>query len=108
MRAEDVYENIVKWCAKRGRTPYSLIKDGKVSKSTLYNMKNKKYTPQIDSIQTICDALNITLGQFFADDDVIIEMTDRDKAVLELSRGLNDREFQRLIAYLQGIKDTKI
>ena len=104
LRADDIYDSIEKWCKKRGRTPYSLIKNGNISKSTLYNMKNHNHKPQIDSIQAICDTLNITLGQFFSDDDALIEMTDRDKTLLEMSKSLNEKQFLRLITYLDKIK----
>ena len=102
MRADDVYDNILCWCKKRRRTPYSLIKEGGVSKSTLYNMKNSGHKPRIDSIQVICDELNITLGQFFADDNTL-ELTDRDKTILELTKDLNEQKYMRLLAYIEGL-----
>lgn len=63
---------------------------------------NSGHKSRIDSIQEICDELNITLGQFFADDNTL-ELTDRDKTILELTQDLDEKKYMRLLAYIEGL-----
>ncbi len=48
---------IPKWSMKAGIIP-----------STLYNMIKKKSCPRVPTIKLLCDAIEITLGEFFSVD----------------------------------------
>ena len=64
-------DNILK---KYGWTRYKLSKESNLPESTLTNIFHRGTVPTIATLESICKTLNITLADFFADDERI-EMT---------------------------------
>ncbi|MBQ7960102.1 MAG: helix-turn-helix transcriptional regulator [Clostridia bacterium] len=62
-------EHILK---KHGWTKYKLSKESKLPESTLSNIFHRGTVPTIATLQTICETMNITLSEFFSDDDKIV------------------------------------
>ncbi len=50
---------VPQWAMKAGIIP-----------STLYNMMKKKSCPRITTVKLLCDAIGITLEEFFSVDDI--------------------------------------
>ena len=55
--------------AERGMTLNQLAKRSSVSPSTLRNTKRRGGELKVETIERICDALGITLSDFFAQQD---------------------------------------
>lgn len=81
----DIISRINKIMEKQGLTRYQLAKLAGLSQSTVSNMYQRNTVPSIPTIQSICKALDITLAQFFAqDDEEFIPVDQKQKEVLDL------------------------
>ena len=54
---------------KQGLTDYQLSKLSGLSPSTISNMRIRNTVPTIPTLQSICDSLNVSMSQFFTEDD---------------------------------------
>lgn len=79
----DIIARIDNVLNKYGWTRYRLSKEGGVPESTLSNIFHRGTTPTIPTIELICNALNISLAQFFADDEMV-ELTPELKEFYEV------------------------
>lgn len=70
----DINERINYILKKYGWTRYRLSKESGLPESTLTNIFHRGTVPTIATLEGICKTLNITLADFFADDERI-EMT---------------------------------
>ena len=66
----------------RGWTEYRLSKECGLSQSTIGNIFRRNTTPSIDTLEVICNALGITLSQFFAETDMV-ELTPELKRLFD-------------------------
>lgn len=63
---EAVAERILQLCEEKGLAVNALANLAGVAPSTIYSMLNEKsQNPGVVSIKKICDALNISIRQFF-------------------------------------------
>lgn len=67
---------------KYGWTRYRLSKETKITESTLSNIFHRGTVPTIATLETICQTLNISLADFFADDERV-ELTPELKELYE-------------------------
>ncbi len=108
MRYEQIYDRINSLCEERGWTLYKLAGESNVAYSTLYNMMERHSVPQLDLIQNLCDGFNITLADFFIDENAgRKELSQKDMIFLNSSRGLDSRERNQVLAYIQALQDMK-
>ena len=64
---EAIANRIIQLCEKRQLTVYSLAMICGIDRTTLYSIiGNKSNNPEVTTIKTICDGLEITLGEFFS------------------------------------------
>ena len=69
----------------QGMTRYQLAKISGLSQSTLSNMNTRNTTSSIPTIEMICNALNISLSQFFAgDNEYMYPVNYKQKELLDL------------------------
>ena len=81
----DVIKRINDIMKNQGMTRYQLAKISGLSQSTLSNMNTRNTTPSIPTIEMICNALNISLSQFFAGDNEYMYPVDyKQKELLDL------------------------
>lgn len=64
----DVLERINELRKSQGWSIYKLSEESGVSQSTLSNMFVRGTNPSISTLSTICEALGVTLSEFFAED----------------------------------------
>jgi transcriptional regulator with XRE-family HTH domain len=96
---------IKEFCDKRGWTVYRLAKESDISYSTLNNLFNRNNTPSLPTLERIClDGFGISLSQFFADDEYIHTLTDKQQKLLERYCNLPPAEKSLLEAYLTGLE----
>ncbi len=70
----DINKRLDSILKKYGWTRYKLSKESSLPESTLTNIFHRGTVPTIATLESICKTLNITLADFFADDERI-EMT---------------------------------
>ncbi len=68
MNVQDRLNELLK---KKGLTRYKLAKQSGVPEETLTNIFTRGSVPTISTLELICKGLNITLAQFFAENDMI-------------------------------------
>lgn len=101
----DILKKILKLREERGWSEYKLAEKSGITQSTISTWYRKNMLPSISSLESICNAFNITLSQFFADD--INELADatpiQKKIILEASK-LNETQQNLLYEFLKSLK----
>lgn len=106
MRYEQIGHRIEALCEKRGWSLYKLAQESNIAYSTLYDTKNGLTVPQVDLIQKICDGFNITMSDFFKEeDDGVLQLSDDDILIVNCAKELDSVQRARALAYMQGLKD---
>ena len=88
MRDKDVIQHIQDLCKERSWTYYRLAKEADIPYSTLNNMVNRTNIPTIPTLQKLCDAFGITLGQ---------------QEIITLYNNLSLEKKKILKAYMKGL-----
>ncbi|MEI3339128.1 MAG: helix-turn-helix domain-containing protein [Eubacterium sp.] len=87
----NVLEKIDKIMEKQNLSNYQLAQISRLPQSTISNMRKRHTTPSIYTLQTICNSLNISLSQFFAEEDTeFFPVTPRQREFLEYFILLSD------------------
>ena len=63
----DAQKRIRELMEERGWTDYRLAKEAGLSHSTVTNMFNRNNAPTLPTLEAVCKAFRITLGQFFSE-----------------------------------------
>lgn len=83
---------------------YRLSQKSGISQSSISNLLNRKSLPTLITLDKICTGFEITLSQFFSQDDSIVDLSDEQKHILEEWSTLSDKERELVGAYIQGIR----
>ena len=98
----DILKKIDKLRAKHGWSINNLAMEAMLTQSTLNNLYARNSEPKISTLRAICNAFNISLSEFFADDDIepakdfetelierFVKLTEEQKeAVIKLLRSM--------------------
>ncbi len=88
---------------KKGISKYRLASDANIPYTTLTNMFKKDTMPTLPTLQKICEGLDITMAQFFMDEDNKVDLTSQQKQLLLLWEELPKDMQARAIGYLEGL-----
>ena len=91
----DILEKINKLRKDRGWSIYKLADEALITQSTLANMFTRQSTPSIQTLQQICNAFNMTLSEFFNEEENF-ELKTEEKAVLNKYKKLQPND-QKII-----------
>lgn len=94
----DVLTKIRVLQGERGWTDYKLAQEADISQATLAAIFQRGTPPKVDTLQCICKAFNMTLAQFFLDDENIELLSEPEKEMLAAFRKLSPKQQQALIA----------
>ena len=104
----DVIARINEIMKQQGLTTYQLAKISGLSQSTLANMNTRNTTPTIPTLESICDSLNMSLCQFFADDSTdFYPVSGHQREVLDLFIRLDEDQQEAILHLLQTIRPEK-
>ena len=98
----NVLKKINKMRLDRGWSVYRLSVESGVPQSTLTNMFNRETSPSISTLECICSAFNITVSEFFAEEQDNSPRLD-DNEVLTLYHGLSDETKKNVIALMRAL-----
>ncbi len=103
----DIIEKLVQERDKRGWTNYKLARESDLPTATVSHMFKRKTTPQIDTLNSLCKGLGITLSEFFADNETCKYLTDSQIEVIDLWDCLTEekREAVKLFLKLLNVDD---
>ena len=95
----DILKRILELRTRRGWTEWKLVEESNLKQSTISSWYSKKMTPSFSSLEKICKAFNITLSQFFANENSLVDLTDEQRRMLEEWNMLTDEQ-KKIIFYL--------
>ena len=98
----DILERIDKLRIEKGWTLYKLAEESEITQSTLSNMFIRKTQPSIATLTNICNGLNISLSEFFAEESTT--PSAEESAMLNNYRKLSSKH---KLAVYNLIKDLK-
>lgn len=110
MELNKVLLRIIELMNFRNWTLYRLSKESDIPYSSLSSMFKKNNQPTIATLGKICDGFNISMAEFFADDNDKtnhIGYTDEDnKLILEVHK-LDNHDRQLLARFVQILKEKQ-
>mgnify|MGYP001037518536 FL=1 len=79
----DILERIAKLQESRGWTEYQLALRAEIPQSTISSWRRKKMLPSLLSLEKICNAFDMTMAQFLAEDSSMAEITPDQRKLLD-------------------------
>ncbi len=95
----DVLAKIKRLMRERRWTEYKLAKESNLSQSTISNLFLRNTLPTIPTLEAICNAFNMTLSEFFMDEQ---EKTEQTLITTKLNR-LNKDQKKLIISVIDNI-----
>ncbi len=99
----NVLEKLNELMKERGWTRYRLAKECNLPEGTLANIFHRGTIPTIATLEIICQTLNISLSQFFADNEMI-ELTPELKEFYETWLYLTPEKRQNILQTMKFMK----
>lgn len=87
---------------KSNLTISELNKRTDISEGYLSDMENGTKQPSIKMLTTICDFFGITISEFFVDDGMLIDLSEKQRELIRLSDSLNDNQLDNLNEFIKG------
>ena len=105
MQSENyIIDRIEQLCEKKHISRYRLAQKSGIAQSSISTLLNRKSVPTIQTLEKICEGLDMTLAQFFAGDDKLPDLIEEQKSLLEEWNAMDEQQRQLVKAYMQGIK----
>ena len=79
----DTNQRIRQLMKARGLTEYRLALDSGLSKSTVSALLHRNTTPSVPTIEAVCNALGITVSQFFAEEGDSLPVNEEQRLLLQ-------------------------
>lgn len=103
----DVLEKIFKLKQQRGWSEYRLSEESGIAQTTISSWFKRNITPSVGSLENVCKAFNITLSQFFAEEEERVVLTDNQKEMLDRFCCLSEQEQTAVMQLLDALTDAK-
>ena len=106
MTVEEVGQRIYSLLDERGLTRYKLSQKckKKLARQTVYNAADGKKTTRIETLLIICEALEISVKDFFSfKDNVEIHLTEDERILIEGMRNMEEKKRERLLGYASSL-----
>ena len=100
-------ERIEKILKEKNMSRYRLARRSKLPQSSITNLLNTKHTPTIQNLEKVCNALDMTLAQFFSTDNTRPDLTEEQARILDKWNKLKDIEKSIVEAYMLDILNKK-
>lgn len=88
----DTNQRIRQLMQERGLTEYRLALDSGLSKSTVSALLHRNTTPSVPTIEAVCNALGITVSQFFAEEGDSLPVNEEQRLLLQRYAQLTDAQ----------------
>ena len=99
----DANEKIRVMMESRGWTPYKLAKESHLSENTIANLFKRNSVPSIYTLDAICKGFGITLSQFFAETDNLVEVTPELEELFESWKVLTPSQKDLVLRLMQEL-----
>ncbi len=95
----DILERIKSLQNERGWTNYQLAQEAAMTQSTLTNMFTRKTLPSLTTLIAICEAFEITLSEFFNENQTTIILSNEELDIINSYKKLTKKN-KEIIATL--------
>lgn len=110
-----ISEKIFYLLDKNGMSQKDFAAQTGISQSTISDWKRKKTNPSADKILKICEVLHVTPYELLSERDTAADegldylaaLNNDEGIVLETFRNLQTKQKERLLGYLEALKDIK-
>ena len=102
----NIVERIYELMQLKGWTCYELGKQTGISTNAIYDWKKKGATPSLETVCLICEAMDITLSQFFCGTENM-DLSDEEKKLLDNWLTMSDREKKSVFDMIETFKTLK-
>ena len=99
----DATEKIKTMMASRGWTPYKLAKESRLSENTIANLFGRNSVPSIYTLEAICHGFGITLSQFFAETENMVELTPELEELFESWKALTPKQKSLILQLMREL-----
>ena len=100
----DVLEKITKLRIERHWTEYQLAEASGLTQSTISSWYRKDMLPTLPSLIKICDAFNISVSQFFIEDNTnAVLLNDKQTQLINAASKLDTAQYNALLAFLKTL-----
>ena len=107
MEIEAISKRITELCKMRGISYYRLAKDSNLSESVLSAIRRKKNLPSLDTLEKICNALTVTMSDFFNSE--LFETHQNTKELyISLWNELLPVDKEKVLIYMHGLLHKEI
>ena len=89
----------------KGWTEYKLSVESNIPQTTISSWFRKNVQPSVASLQAICQAFNITMSQFFAEDDESYPLTDRQKELIDNFSILSEKQQNAVMELIMSMNE---
>lgn len=104
LQAENyIIAKIEQLCEKKNISRYRLAQKSGIAQSSISTLLNRKSVPTIQTLEKICNGLDMTLAQFFTVDEEYPDLTSDQKQLLSDWNAMDDHQKELVKAYIQGI-----
>ena len=88
LRQDQIKDRIIQLCEERGMTKYNLANRTKLGERTIYNIFEREGSPSLTTLYAICEALDVTMAEFFSDSQDQIVASEEEKKLLTCYRSI--------------------
>lgn len=100
----DVLARITALRTGRNWSEYQLAERSGLTQSTISSWYRKNMMPSIPSLERICDAFDITLSQFFLEDDrQTVLLSEQQIRLINTTNKLTKEQFDSLLLFLDSL-----
>ena len=104
----DVLERIEQLRKEKGWTYYRLSYEAGLTQSTLTNMTARNTLPSVSTLMKICEALGISMSEFFSEPDQATPRSGGEKELIENFRKLSDKDKRAVIALCKNLSESNV
>lgn len=105
MNMINILEKIENLKNEKGWSIYKLAEEAGITQSTLANLFARKSIPSIKTLEQICNAFNITLAEFFAE-NLEIEYIE-DISTFKKYKNLDDKDKELIKLIIKKLLENK-
>jgi len=99
----DILGKITALRERRNWTVWKLAEESGVDQSTISAWYNKGRCPSIISLEKICEAFGVTMSQFFAENAMVVDLTNEQKEMLENWSALSQKQKDVILSLIKSI-----
>ncbi len=86
---------------------YKLSHDSNVSESHIRNLERGNKSATVETLEMLISSLNITMSEFFNEDDNVSYLTQNEKTLLEYYRTLPDNTAKAVSEFCEKMNNQK-